>query len=149
MNILLQQANDVAHNRSAYNQFMLLDDLLAGVSPEVIKIFYALRDQIMQKIPAASEEIDIPARMTAYSLFPGYAGTVFTLMVAQKWITLGIYQGAKLNDPEHLLSGSGKVHGSIKVTDLSRINSDSLAALLDEAVTAADTRLKEKERSNV
>ncbi len=128
---------------------MLLDDLLAGVSPELREIFFALRDLVKQKIPAASEEIDIPARMTAYSLFPGYAGTVFTLMIAQKWITLGIYQGVKLCDPEHLLSGSGKVHGSIRFTDLAQVNSASLAALLGEAVTAANVRLQGKGNSNV
>jgi hypothetical protein len=128
---------------------MQLDDLLLGVSPEVSEIFYALRDRILQKLPAATEEIDIHARMTAYSLFPGYSGTVFTLLIARKWVTLGIYNGTKLSDPEHLLSGSGKVHGSIRVTNLSLVNSTSLAAILDQVVKIANSRLQGNGKSDV
>ena len=128
---------------------MLLDDLLATVSPEVCEIFHALRAQIIKKIPDALEELDLHARMTAYSLASGYSGTVFTLLVAQKWITLGIYQGAILHDPDNLLTGSGKVHGSMRFTDLSQVNSASVAALFDQAINVAKTRLQGKEKSNV
>ncbi len=128
---------------------MGLDDLLTGVSHEVHDIFHPLRDQICKNIPAVSEKIDINARMTAYSLAPGYSGTVFSLIVAQKWITLGIYQGANLHDPDHLLSGSGKVHGSIRFTDLSQVNTTSVAALLEQAVKVANTRLTGKVKSIV
>jgi hypothetical protein len=128
---------------------MKLEDLLVEVTPEVHELFHALRNLIIQKLPAATEEIDAKARMTAYSLFSGYAGTVFTLMVAKKWVTLGIYQGARLPDPQHLFSGSGKIHGSIKFSDLSQVNSDSLAALLEAAVAAAKDRLQTIGNANV
>lgn len=120
---------------------MSLDTILEGATPGVAEIFLVLRRLILSKLPAAIEEIDSKARMAAFLISPGYKGTVFTLMIARQWVTLGIYMGANLPDPAHLFSGGGKVHGSVKISEISQVNSEALNTLLDKAIETARLRL--------
>ena len=75
-----------------------------------------------------------------------YGGTLYTLKPDEKegqfcgvfpykdHVQLAFSNGAALNDPQHLLVGTGKLRRHIKFSDLQAINPEGLAALLDNAV---------------
>lgn len=121
---------------------MEFESLVNAASPEIKKLFLDLRALIFSVMPHAIEEVDVKANLVGYMLAPGYKGTVLTLIIASKWVTMGFSHGAALPDPQGLLTGSGKVHKLIRFTEKSERNSPALRQLMIEAVNAAQLRLK-------
>ena len=121
---------------------MGIDELIANSTPEIKQLFLKLRALVFEHLPDAIEEIDLQSNLAGYMITPGYKGTVFTLIVAKSWVTMGFSHGVTLPDPEKLLTGTGKVHKLIRFTDLSSIPSPALDHLMSEAIKAARLRLK-------
>lgn len=119
---------------------MEIEALINTSSPEVQLIFRKLRALIFEYLPNAIEEIDLQASMVGYMIAPGYKGTVFTLILARNWVTMGFSHGVALPDPERLLTGTGKVHKLIRFTESSSIPTPALNQLINEAVKAANMR---------
>lgn len=61
-------------------------------------------------------------------------------MLSKKGVKLGFYKGSELRDPEHLLTGSGKVHRYVAINSQEDIDNAALLNLLDEAVRAHQKR---------
>jgi hypothetical protein len=136
----------------SYNRYMSIIELLSQSSPEVKRTFLFLRDLIFNRMPEAIEEIDLKGRLAGYMLTNGYRGTVFTLILSNKHVSMGFNRGVELPDPNGLLTGSGKIHKVIRFNSDNLLNDQALKDLMDEAIKAAKKRLnlsgKENDRKN-
>ncbi len=120
---------------------MDFDVFLERYSQQVQATFHASNLAILEVMPDATQQVDTAANLIAFNLKPGYKGTVFTLMPAKAHVTLGVYNGATLDDPAHLMTGAGKVHRHIKINHPEELRSESFETLLKLAVDKARERL--------
>lgn len=120
---------------------MTPEKFLAAYDPAVGKLAQATREFLLKNIPAAKEELDIPAKLISFNLGPGYKGVVCTIILSQKGIKLAFFKGTELPDPENLLEGTGKVHRYVVIGDEKMLRSKALKNLLAAAIKACKGRL--------
>ena len=113
-----------------------VEAFLEGYPDDVRAIALQLRALVLQALPKAVEQVDLPARMLAYGRDATYKGLVCVIMPQQGYVNLGFSRGAALPDPAGLLEGTGKRARHVKVRSLVAANSPPLKALLAQAVNA-------------
>lgn len=128
---------------------MSITNLLDQSTPDIKRIFLRLRELILSRMPEAIEEIDSKARLAGYLLDKGYKGTVFTLILSKKHVSMGFSHGAELPDPSGLLTGSGKIHKLIRFTSDDLLNDQALNELMDAAITNGRKRRNLSGNENV
>jgi len=72
----------------------------------------------------------------------GYKGLVFSISPQKEHVTLGVAQGAGLQESFPMLQGSGKVHRHVKITSLEGVSNPELKRLIRAALNAARARQK-------
>jgi hypothetical protein len=87
-------------------------------------------------LPGVAETVDESAKLLGYSYGPGYKGVLFSLIMSQTGVKLGIFRGAELPDPKHLMGGAGKVHRHVQLRSVDDIKRPGLKQLLKAAVSA-------------
>lgn len=117
-----------------------IDDFLSKYSEDVFSNALKLRESIFKNLPEVQEQIDIPAKMIAYTFGQKYIEMVCTLIPSKKGLKLGFYKGVDLFDPENLLNGSGKISRYIEVKKQEDIKLKPLTSLLKEAFKAYKIR---------
>jgi len=117
-----------------------IEHFLSSYDAGVADTALTLRHLIKKTVKGVAEQLDVSARMIAYSLGPGYKGMICTVILSKKGVKLGFYRGIELHDPGHLLSGTGKVHRYVEVKPGERV-SDDLKKLLRAADRACRVRL--------
>lgn len=75
-----------------------------------------------------------------YQRGEGYRGTLFTIILSKGGIKLGVPFGATLADPAGLLTGNGKVHRHVPITQSDQLRHPQLLSLIDRAVQAWEER---------
>lgn len=116
---------------------------LSRYSEDVIHNAMALRKLILNILPGVKEQIDIPAKMIAYSYGQRYSDMVCTLIPSQKGLKLGFYKGPDLPDPEKLLQGKGKISRYVEIKKPEDLKMAALSQLLHEAFKAYSIRSKQ------
>ena len=86
------------------------------------------------------EQIDIPAKMIAYSYGQKYIEMVCTLIPSKKGLKFGFYKGVDLPDPDKLLQGDGKLSRYVEIKTQDDIKIKPLTTLLKEALKAYKIR---------
>lgn len=81
---------------------------LAGYTPGVQMIVYELRALVLDVVPEAIEQIDVPAKLIAYGFRQTYKDTICVIMPLNAGVNLGFPRGIDLPDPASLLTGTGK-----------------------------------------
>jgi hypothetical protein len=114
-----------------------IDTFLATYPDAVRDTALALRRAIRVTLPDATEILDVPARIVGYSVGPGYAGDVCTIIPSKKGVKLGIARGASLSDPRGLLEGTGKVHRYIAMAKPADVKRPGVTTLIKAAVATA------------
>jgi hypothetical protein len=109
---------------------------LADYPTAIQELARGARGVVLTVVPQASETLDRPARMLAYSLGPGYKGLLFTIILGKAGVSLGIPAGASLPDPRGLLEGEGKIHRHVKLKTLSDLKKAGLKPLLKARLAA-------------
>lgn len=66
-----------------------------------------------------------------------------------RWVTLFFMQGAKLDDPEKLMTGSGSRVRSIRLDGMATLTNPAVDALISAAVTHAGWRLDPKAKGEL
>jgi hypothetical protein len=87
-------------------------------------------------LPGAAETVDESAKLLGYSYGPGYKGVLFTLILSQTGVKLGIFRGAELPDPKSLMAGTGKVHRYVQLRSAADTKRPGLRQLLKVALSA-------------
>ncbi|MBX2923766.1 MAG: DUF1801 domain-containing protein [Chitinophagaceae bacterium] len=117
-----------------------IDNFLAQYSEDVFSNAQKLREIILKNLPEVQEQIDLPAKMIAYSYGQKYSEMICTLIPSPKALKLGFYKGMDLPDPENVLTGKGKISRYIEIKQQEDIKVRPLTALLKEAFKAYKIR---------
>ena len=117
---------------------------LSQYNEEVQKHAIQLRKNILKALPGITEQLDMPAKMIAYSYGQKYIEMVGTIVPSKKGLKLGFYKGIDLPDPESILEGAGKISRYVQIKSLEQINSVAMKNLLTHALENYRERMKEK-----
>jgi len=120
-----------------------IDELLAGYPEPVQQTAAAARALLTSLLPGIHEAADFGAKLISYSYGPGYKGALFTLILSQKEVKLGVVRGAELPDPKKLMTGAGKVHRHVPLRSPADLERPGLKALLKTALKAWKARAAE------
>jgi len=106
---------------------------LSSYAPAVQSLALELRALVLELIPSAVEQLDLPARMLAYGYDRTYKGTICVIMPLKGAVNLGFARGVDLPDPAGLLAGTGKRARHVKITSVHQAQSPAVKALLERA----------------
>ena len=121
-----------------------IDEFLSNYSEEVFTHASELREVLLTNLPGIIEQIDVPAKMIAYSYGQKYAEMICTIIPSKKGLKLGFYKGVDLPDPDKLLEGSGKISRYVEIRSAEQIKSPALKKLIESALAAYKKRITVK-----
>lgn len=113
-----------------------VDAFFATYPPQVEELAHELRRLVTATISGSTEVVDRSARLIGYGFGGGYKGLVCTIIPSKVGVKLGIFRGAELPDPTHLLEGSGKIHRHVAFKSIEDFAKPGLEPLLEAALDA-------------
>ncbi len=113
-----------------------VDAFLSAYPDPVQGTASAARALLKSMLPGIAETVDESAKLLGYSYGPGYKGVLFTLIMSQSGVKLGIFRGAELPDPKQLMAGKGKVHRHVQPHGSDDLKLPGLNQLLKTAISA-------------
>lgn len=109
--------------------------LLDFKSKEVIDLFTDLRLYILELYPDCNELIYHTHALTSVFCISDKLSDAFCMLpIYTNHMNLGFNKGTLLNDPEHLLTGSGNLIRHIDVKKASDYRNPKVKALIQEAI---------------
>lgn len=108
-----------------------MDTSLANYPPEVAAISRLLRSTAQQSLPEAHERWYHSS--IAYSLSALSFAPICYIAPMKGYVNLGFFFGTHLDDPQHLLEGTGARMRHVKVRTLEQARNPALAVLLKAA----------------
>ncbi|WP_341908114.1 hypothetical protein [Fluviicola taffensis] len=90
---------------------------LGGYPHPVRELFLKTRFLLEQELPNSQQELDIAAKMLAFSYGPGYKGMICVLLPSQKGVKLSFSKGAEFSNKHGLLEGTGKKTRYVELSD--------------------------------
>lgn len=116
-------------------QFGTFEELLDGVDEQLCKIASELKLLILNVDPDAVEVVRLGDNAATYGVGPKKMSEGYCyIMPHKKWVNLGFYKGASLEDPDELLEGSGKQLRHIKVKDFEMATHPAVRKMVEKAV---------------
>lgn len=113
-----------------------LAKLLEPHSQAIREVFGALRALVRDVIPDASEQVDLPDRLTAFGFGPAggvrMRGLAIALIPHTAHVNVQLADGAQLPDPDGIVEGTGKRIRHVKCRTLQDVARPALRALLVE-----------------
>lgn len=114
----------------------ILDALLTSRSDEVAELMHATCRALRKAAPEACEHIFETYVIGALFTFTGKAGGAFCHPVAyENHVNLGFNRGTKLDDPDGLLEGTGKLIRHVRIENPAVLKKRSVQKLIRQAVT--------------
>jgi len=92
-----------------------IEIFLSNYNNEVCDYIKKLRGLLPRLLPDIKEELDLPAKMIAYTYGAGYTDLVCVLIPSKKGLKLGFNKGAEVTDPEGWLKGKGKISRYVEI----------------------------------
>jgi hypothetical protein len=121
-----------------------VDSFLASYAPEVRSIALKARALILDMLPEAIEQIDIPAKILGYGYDRTYTGSICAIAPQKSYINLMFGRGTELPDPQGLLEGTGKKARHVKVRTPEDVDNPAVCALLEAAAEATKNAMAKK-----
>jgi hypothetical protein len=116
-----------------------LSRALAKHAPDVRTIAKAALDMLRVRLPGATELVyDNYALTIAFSPTERPSHAVVSITLYSRWLNLGFLEGAALDDPAHVLLGSGSQYRHIRLASASDLDTPAIAGLIDQAVANGD-----------
>jgi hypothetical protein len=113
---------------------------LSAYDPNVQAIALQARALVLQIVPDAVEQIDLPAKMLAYGYQATYKDLICVISPQKTYVNLGFPHGTDLPDPAQLLVGTGKRARHVKLAEAKQVSAPELRALLEEGLADAKIR---------
>jgi hypothetical protein len=110
-----------------------LEALLATFEPSVRQVARTARALIQDVLPGTIEQVDMPDRLIAYGRDRTLKGLVCGLALQRGYVNLMFAKGTQLNDPEHLLEGTGKLARHVKLRTIEDVGRPGVRALIEQA----------------
>jgi hypothetical protein len=123
-----------------------VDSLLSSYTPEVRSIAFKARALILEMIPEAIEQIDIPARMLGYGYERTYTASVCALALQKSYVNLMFGRGTELPDPDGLLEGTGKKARHVKLRTPEDVDNPAVRSLMQASMEATKKAMEKKKR---
>ncbi len=105
---------------------------LGGYPHAVRELFLETQFLLERELPNSQQELDIPAKMLAFSYGPGYKGMICVLFPSQKGVKLSFSKGAELSHKHPLLEGTGKKTRYVEMSK-SLLKKTELLAIIRDA----------------
>ena len=116
-----------------------LSHAIAKYAPDVRALAKAALVTLRARLPGATELVyDNYALTVAFSPTERPSHAVVGITLYPRWINLGFMEGAGLDDPAHVLLGSGSQYRHIRLASASDLDEPAIAALIDQAVANGD-----------
>jgi hypothetical protein len=118
-----------------------LEAFIDRYEPEVAAAARAALLAMRKRLPGATEFVYDKTRMLVIGFGPTErpSDAVFSIIVYPRWVSLCFLGGASLDDPDHLLQGSGHIVRHIKLgTDASVLEAPAVRRLIVAACADAD-----------
>lgn len=123
-------------------QFGTFEDLLAIANSDFHPILIRLKEIILNAYPNTCEVVRIGEKAATYGIGPKKMSEGYVyLMPHKKWVNLGFYKGAFLEDKHNLLEGTGKSLRHIKLHSLEDANRKEVRELIELAFAERKTAL--------
>jgi hypothetical protein len=119
-----------------------VEGFLSQYDETVSRYALKLREVLLTNLPDIIEQVDIPARMIAYSYGKRYVEMICTIIPSKKRLKLGFYKGPDLPDPRGILEGEGKISRYVVVNSDKLIHSSAIKKLLSSALAAYKQRMR-------
>lgn len=108
--------------------------IFLGSYPVTVRnAFLEAREQIRYLYPEIREELDLPAKMLAFTYGNGYKDMICVLIPSQKFLRVGFPAGYLLQDHLQLLEGDGKKSRSLLITRWQKRERKYFSELLEQA----------------
>ena len=117
------------------------DSFLSQYPEEACANALKLRKLLSESLPNIIEQVNIRAKMIAYTYAKRYAELICTLIPSKKGLIPGFNRGGDLPDPEKILKGTGKLSRYIEIHSENPIQSPALKELLKYALFAYSQRI--------
>jgi hypothetical protein len=118
----------------------ILDEHLAQFDAPVAELARAGRRVIEARYPGLQTLIydNYLALVIGFSTTSETRDGILSLVLYPRWVNLTFLWGSRLDDPHHLLRGSGARVRTIKLTAAEGLDDPAILALMDAAVATAD-----------
>ena len=111
-----------------------IEDFLSNYDEKVFTHALLLHEIILSKLPDIIEEVDLTAKMIAYSYGRKYSELICVLIPSKKGLKLGFNRGTELADPDKILEGTGKISRYVNIVSEQQIKSPAIKKLLSAAL---------------
>ena len=120
-----------------------VSEFLAKYTPEIAAQLLSARQQLAAHFPRGFELVydNYNALVFGFASSERASDAVVSVAGYPKWVTLFFLQGKKLNDPTHVLEGSGAQVRSVRLQPLARLQEPAVQALIMAAKAAASSAL--------
>ena len=115
--------------------------LLADCAPEISRRMVAARRKLRARIPRGFELLydNYNGVGIGYGATQKYSSPVVSIFAFPRWVTLFFLYGAALDDPHHLLQGTGSRVRSIRLESAALLDDPRVGALLKQALLRDET----------
>ena len=124
----------------------MVDDFLASYPSDISALARQARLLILDVIPEAIEQVDIPAKLIAYGYDRTYTGTICGIAMQKSYVNLMFARGTELPDPDGLLEGTGKKARHVKIRTSDDVSKPAVRALLHAAAATKQGTEEKKKR---
>lgn len=113
-----------------------ITDFLQAYAPHVQQLALAVRHMLLERLPDITEQVDLPAKMMAYTYGEKYKDVICVVIPSKQGLKLGFNRGVDLPDPFGQLQGSGKISRYVVIKSVQQVESAELAGLVASALAA-------------
>jgi len=110
-----------------------LDEFLSSYTLEVQALVMQTRAVVLEVLSGAEEQVDPPSKIIAYGYGKRYADLVCAIAPYKSYVNLIFAKGARLPDPEGLLTGTGKHARHVKIRSAEDVVRPGVKALIEAA----------------
>jgi hypothetical protein len=116
-----------------------LAGFIAKYTPAIAAQAHAVLAKMRARLPGAVELVYDNYNFLVVGFGPGERASeaAFSIALAPRWINLFFFAGDKLNDPQKLLRGTGKLVRNIRLTDPEMLDDPAVQALMTQALKLA------------
>jgi hypothetical protein len=116
-----------------------LAGFLAKYTPEIQTITEELHGKLSARLPGAIEMVydNYNALVIGFSPTERPSDAILSIVPFPKWVTLCFLFGAKLSDPQGILTGSGKQVRTVRLESSDDLDDPAVAELIAKAIERA------------
>lgn len=133
-------ATNERHPHTTMPSVDALREVIARVQPQHEALYLAVHALVLEAAPDVRHEVDLVDGALGYGARQyGYGGWGMAALQAHKgWVSLFFMEGVKLDDPDGVLEGSGKLLRHVKLRSLEALETHAASI---RALVIAATRM--------